>query len=656
MRLSQVFLVVSQLLFANANQGPSFQIQSDLSSSLTSQDWTSIINARPVGLGSSAAEDEVEAEAEAKADAKIVPEFVEAEDLAATESVPLIPVDELHRSRLQPLIGAFHGFINYVVNLAFARPSTFPHSLWGGYHHREPVDLKKYTIGEILDWVLHHPDKSNEHQKSFPLRRLAWLVNQSEPIQKILRNPEADLTFFAPDDEALTPPHKRGHRGWGHGPRGPNAITDMPVEQPVDHVFWQVLAAGCPHSHQAHVDDEDDDKKEKRKKFLLHLLEAVLKYHVSPGKKSIKDILDHSTLASALHIEPNSSPVFRIRVGGPPHFTKPGATALNFFTEIGTYGPHHQTILAKNGVIHLAHGFPLVPPFSVLSQLFLYPKAFSTLTSALQKVKLDDILLPSWENKTVPLETTEDDLDVVDERVESLLSSIVLDHEHKFHKRSFTVFAPTNRAFRALGPHLNAFLFSPFGYHALHYVLSYHIVPDIIFYTDHVDKTADGASIIAGEERGIDFFSRLVEDSDPTLFATRDFPEAPHGHPHVPLHPPHIPWKHANVTHFCLPTLLGSAKNESLAVALVKYHLPGSEPKRQLFVKQAPLPPSKSGSPDKKPRKPIRVVIADGVAWGGAIHVIPNLIHPPIPSSAHPHHHAIQHLFSNTEKLEGLFI
>jgi hypothetical protein len=44
-------------------------------------------------------------------------------------------------------------------------------------------------------------------------------------------------------------------------------------------------------------------------------------------------------------------------------------------------------------------------------------------------------------------------------------------------------------AFRSLGPAANAFLFSPFGFHILRYILSFHIVPDIIWNTDHCERT-----------------------------------------------------------------------------------------------------------------------------------------------------------------------
>lgn len=45
-------------------------------------------------------------------------------------------------------------------------------------------------------------------------------------------------------------------------------------------------------------------------------------------------------------------------------------------------------------------------------------------------------------------------------------------------------FAPANDAFRALGTHLNEFLFSPQGEKCLHSLLRYHLVLDKTVYWD----------------------------------------------------------------------------------------------------------------------------------------------------------------------------
>ena len=70
-----------------------------------------------------------------------------------------------------------------------------------------------------------------------------------------------------------------------------------------------------------------------------------------------------------------------------------------------------------------------------------------------------------------------------------------------------TLFAPSNFAFRALGPRVNAFLFSAHGEKYLNALLRYHIVANQTLYSDafykgeagdeEADKVADGVDIEA---------------------------------------------------------------------------------------------------------------------------------------------------------------
>jgi hypothetical protein len=90
-------------------------------------------------------------------------------------------------------------------------------------------------------------------------------------------------------------------------------------------------------------------------------------------------------------------------------------------------------------IIHLISA-PLLPPFTPLNDLFLLPQVYSTLTSGLQKVGLDSIVLPRAEN----LKYGEDalhDMSVVQEVMEELMGGIV----------DYTFFAPTSLAFDRLG-------------------------------------------------------------------------------------------------------------------------------------------------------------------------------------------------------------
>lgn len=75
--------------------------------------------------------------------------------------------------------------------------------------------------------------------------------------------------------------------------------------------------------------------------------------------------------------------------------------------------------------------------------------------------------------------------------------------------------------------------------------------------------------------------------------------------------------------------------------------------KRKVFVKQ-PLPPSSSDQ-SFKPHKPIQVFVADGVAWGGAIHIISKLIHPPI-HAKHPAYQGVQRMFPDPNIEQSVFV
>lgn len=102
---------------------------------------------------------------------------------------------------------------------------------------------------------------------------------------------------------------------------------------------------------------------------------------------------------------------------------------FNFYSQKRGY-----TILASNGVIHMVSA-PLLPPFSPLNSLFLFPQAFSTLTSGLQKVDLADTILPPRK-----------ELETAEETIQQLFDEIIAENGGQW-----TVFAPTNFAFTRLG-------------------------------------------------------------------------------------------------------------------------------------------------------------------------------------------------------------
>ncbi|WAR51991.1 hypothetical protein PtB15_1B429 [Puccinia triticina] len=156
-------------------------------------------------------------------------------------------------------VGLFECFLNWLSLFSpVAHPDRYEH------HFGKPIECTKYTIGHVLDEVLHHPSKP---------------VFRSTISRRAVNNPDADFTLFAPDNDALMPPSKKR--------RDLMALKSM---------------SDCPNMNL--WAEGEHNKKEPEKNFFLHAVEMVLKYHVSPGSKRIHEILDNSTLPTEILILP----------------------------------------------------------------------------------------------------------------------------------------------------------------------------------------------------------------------------------------------------------------------------------------------------------------------------------------------------------------
>jgi len=113
-------------------------------------------------------------------------------------------------------------------------------------------------------------------------------------------------------------------------------------------------------------------------------------------------------------------------------------------TAINCYARVQSTIKAENGVVYEV-GSVLLPPGSPSAMLHHFPHVVGVLNAALEKAEL---------------ETTLDEA------------------------KEITLFAPTNWAFRKLGAKRLSFLFSPKGKEALTKILSYHVVPKVVYSRD----------------------------------------------------------------------------------------------------------------------------------------------------------------------------
>ncbi|KAJ4369114.1 hypothetical protein N0V83_006198 [Neocucurbitaria cava] len=173
------------------------------------------------------------------------------------------------------------------------------------------------------------------------------------------------------------------------------------------------------------------------KKPSKEVLKDILLYHVSDEFYPAGRVLHSYTIPTLYEPEKlghKQRLTVRVTLKGP---------AINFYSKIVA-----ANIFGTNGVIHGVDSI-LIPPPNVASIIDLLPGEFSTLELALVKTGL----FPK-------LNSTE--------------------HPHE----GGTFFAPSNFAFKKLGPRVNAFLFSKYGEKYLKALLEYHVVVNQTLYSD----------------------------------------------------------------------------------------------------------------------------------------------------------------------------
>ncbi|KAH7064927.1 Fasciclin domain-containing protein [Macrophomina phaseolina] len=174
------------------------------------------------------------------------------------------------------------------------------------------------------------------------------------------------------------------------------------------------------------------------KKPSEEFIKKVLLYHVSPDFYPAGRVLKTYTIPT-LYKEPELGDDYPQRLS--VNVGLKGLT-LDFYSRIVAID-----IFGTNGVIH-GIDTVLLPPPKTVDIISLLPGEFSTLALGLEKTGLLDAL------------NTSD------------------------HTTGGTFFAPSNWAFKKLGPRINAFLFSTYGQKYLKALLEYHVVPDQTLYSD----------------------------------------------------------------------------------------------------------------------------------------------------------------------------
>ncbi|KAI0172664.1 FAS1 domain-containing protein [Hypoxylon sp. FL1284] len=206
------------------------------------------------------------------------------------------------------------------------------------------------------------------------------------------------------------------------------------------------------------------------------LVEKIIEYHVLPGLYPAGRVLARSTLPTALKAD---------RLGGRPQRLRVSVglfgVKLNFYSKV-----IFPNLFTKNGVLHGVDSI-LVPPPTIERLISLLPGRFSTLELAAEKTGFK--------------------------------------HHCGSHGGShaagqltgLTVFAPTNLAFKKLGPAANAFLFNTekgLGY--LRALLAYHVVANETLYSDEYygKKKSDDESFFDDETYPDSEAAEMDEDDD----------------------------------------------------------------------------------------------------------------------------------------------
>jgi uncharacterized surface protein with fasciclin (FAS1) repeats len=264
------------------------------------------------------------------------------------------------------------------------------------------------------------------------------------------------VTNFEEDhDHPHHPPHDGPHHGRPHHPHDPHhEKPNRTVYELINESKYTTKLAKLINEYDdlvkllngtkanytvfAPTDEAFEKIPEHGHKPSKEVLKNILLYHVVDDFYPAGRVLHSYTIPTLYTPEKNLGHQQRLTV----RVTLKGP-AINFYSRLVAVN-----IFGTNGVVHGVDSI-LVPPPNVASIVDLLPGEFSTLELGLVKTGLFEKI-----NST--------------------------DYPHE----GGTVFAPSNFAFKKLGPRVNAFLFSKYGEKYLKALLEYHMVVDQTLYTD----------------------------------------------------------------------------------------------------------------------------------------------------------------------------
>lgn len=370
-------------------------------------------------------------------------------------------------SQLLPLVAVASAFVipdeQTLNSLSLDQPERAPHSLiddlpssedfWGGLAetYTKAAHCAKHKFDEAVDYTF---DTAVKVGKNF---------ESAFAGEDWLQTADYDLDLF--NDADKPPHHGPPHHGPpGHGP-GKKRPHHPPHHGKPNMTVYELIAKSKYTTKLAKLIGEFDDLVELLNGTTANFtvfaptdaaFEKIPKHHGKPPKEFLKKLLTY-------HVSPEFYPAGRVLVtrtiptaleaeyiGKVPQrlSTQVGLRGLtvNFYSRVVAVN-----IFGTNGVIHGIDSI-LLPPPKVVDILAALPGEFSTLELALTKTGL----LPAF-------------------------------NDTKSHNGG-TLFAPSNFAFKKLGPRINAFLFSKYGEKYLKALLLYHAVDNITLYSDAIYK------------------------------------------------------------------------------------------------------------------------------------------------------------------------
>ncbi|KAK0912634.1 hypothetical protein LTR02_002786 [Friedmanniomyces endolithicus] len=326
-------------------------------------------------------------------------------------------------------------------------------------HFEEVTDMTKHAWGTVVKTSKNTLDEAFELASSTADTAEDSFHDAASGIASWLRTEGDDFydSFDGPPDGPPDHDPDHGHRPHHpphHGPHGPHGPPNQTVYQLIsgskyttklaklinkyDDLVEILNSTSANYTVFAPTDKAFEKIPEHHPEPSKEVLKAILSYHVVNGSYPAGRVLvTHTapTLLEGKHLSSSPRPqrvAFNITLRG---------LTVNFYSRIIAVN-----IFATNGVIHGVDSL-IIPPPNVIKIVDLLPTEFSTLELALGKTGLLETL-----NTT--------------------------DHA------GGTLLAPSNFAFKKLGPKINAFLFSQFGLKYLKALLEYHVIPDNTLYSD----------------------------------------------------------------------------------------------------------------------------------------------------------------------------